>query len=66
MRYLSLANDTTGWVHQITVQCGHDVRDSDGLDPLARYPTATRAIRVGIRVRRRQMMLTGRLPSWDT
>ena len=30
------------------------------------YPTATLASRVGIGVRRRQTMLTGRLPSWDT
>jgi len=34
--------------------------------PLDGYPTATRAIRVGIGVLKHQTMLTGRLPSWDT
>ncbi|MEI7780769.1 MAG: DNA/RNA helicase domain-containing protein [Planctomycetota bacterium] len=33
---------------------------------LGRYATATRASRVGIGVRRRQTMLRGRLPSWET
>ena len=34
--------------------------------PVACYPTATRASRVGMGVRRRHTMLSGRLPSWET